>query len=473
MINNFHVSVISHLDKYFTKNEKLFSFNDDSSNSCNDTNQTSNVSSQQPNQVTSPADSFCVYCLNKLNPFQIDFDLSIRLCSNSECSRYKSGDINSFGIESINNSYSKLTNNDEQLVDSSSLETIFDEFTSVTRKIVQNGLQRYESNRNDSTSIISNKNGETSSLNQYQELYESNFDLTNFNDNSVVPVPLPGDLDNTDSLPAAINQTNFNNLTLPVQSNFINPSNINLQPQQSVLFDDNFFSDIDSLLTEDYNTNTAVPSGNSNFNTNQDQIDWTSFGNSLENSNNNNVNLDSNDFGFNNIEEPASCFELKTTSSSKLAAQLTSNLYENEFLDPVTLSNSNESLKFQIKEPNVDIIADSKTKSGTSGILITKQRKPTVRNEFNLTSTNKKNSNQLEVSISSTKLKIVEEKDELLELLTKPNQETQPKAVNIQPTKTYIEEFKPANARTNENNDKLLPWEIKSKDYKSKFLRYI
>ena len=46
-------------------------------------------------------------------------------------------------------------------------------------------------------------------------------------------------------------------------------------------------------------------------------------------------------------------------------------------------------LKFQIKEPNVDIISDSKTKSGTSGILITKQRKPTVRNEFNLTSTNK------------------------------------------------------------------------------------
>ncbi len=268
-------------------------------------------------------------------------------------------------------------------------------------------------------------------------------------------------------------QTNLNNLPLQ-QSSIINQQHVNLQPQQSVLFDDNFFTDIDCLLTEDYNTNPNTQSENANLNSNQVQIDWTTFGSSIENTNS--INTDSNDFAFNNFEEKIqtnSYLEpLKSTNASKLAAQLTSNLYANEFLESITSLDSNELIPFQnqVKESNVDIISDSKTKTGASSIFITKQRKSTTRNDLNLIPNNKKNSNQLEVSISSTKLKIVEEKDELLELLTKPTQQSQPKTYKNPSNKIYIEEFKPTNNKSNDNSDKLLPWEIKSKDYKSKFL---
>lgn len=447
-INNLAINNKSTESTMDTKFDNLFEFDDQL---CSNGLSSSQRESQlQPSIHNEPNGSYCKYCLTKLNSFQLDFDQAITLCSNKECPRYKSNDLSLYEIQLSSQSYKqdKLVSGDSD----ADLNFIFSSFVDLAKKVIATDLKPYEQNAKE---------------NQSYEMFESNIDLQGLSGDNTNVEPYNNQL---------VDGNSQNNAQLNINSSFLNVnknSNDHLQQQQSInMFDDNFFKDIDNLLlgdlsySENVNCNNEMNINNQNEDINFDWIEMQTDGiSNVETVAMPNNSLFEYDQPLIDSKAPY-LTPMKPTNEAKIKEKLASELECEEFFGKRKGERENQ---FEIVTTgNDEIISNVKSKNSVSGIVIVK-KKPA---NDSVTSSLDKNTEKLEVSIASTKLKIIGEKEEIMNLVKKTTNHSSNSSAKtsklqpLQPTAKLLNENSQKSQMINSN--KLLPWEIKSKDYKKK-----
>lgn len=405
----------------------------------------------------------CKSCLKNLTIYQIDFNEAFKICTNLECAQSLTLDLTSCIIKRDLTSHRQSTEQSQSK--SENLDVILNNIIESRQKKIENILETPSTTTSEvglvneeiqpsNTEIITNNND---FFPDFFDIVQSSDDLQNNNlDNTIVS--LPSSPSNDDPLTAS--QLFNNELT-----NSTSATN-DIDIDNNIVFDDNFLSSLDNLLTD------CDPTIGANF-----VLDDPQSSNSE-----NTVGFKSQLLNISSGPNQSLNFtELKPISQAEFYSRFASDVYSNDFQNTNTIESFNQmtpthndklpTLSIDDSPLKDDTVLVSHSKKNGSSITISKVVSKTERVNRNKTQKDDNNfmkieNDPIEISIDQSKLKITDNKDEIVNLLTT---QLTPKSASLKSKKISQTTLK----TTDNDTISLLEWEKSTKNSRSMTIKHI